>query len=389
MTRRKKKGESRKLEGECHALRLSPFSLLLSSRALCVLLLAAVVSACAPKPAVRPEGPPAAPAAEAAPPFANYAEHPDYPAFRERMVKQGFDAGALDALFVQVKRDQRVLDAMGRPAESKPWWQYRKIFVTQERIDLGVKFWDDNRELVAGAANAYGVDPEMVVAIIGVETKYGAIMGKFPVISSLATLAFEWPSRATFFRGELDQFLVMCRELGFDPLAPVGSYAGAMGAGQFMPSSYRAYAKDGSGEGKVDLWTDWADVTASVANYFKVHGWSRGEIVAVPAVLREGQVEPVRASSLTKSTAGELRKAFEFTTGIADEREAMFVVLENEDGTKSYWIGTNNFWVITRYNRSPLYAMAATELAREIVAARNAAAQNAAAVTTEDADKKE
>ena len=343
-------------------------------RGIALALATLVLAACAPRPAVKPPAP--TPTAEVpAPLYANYSLHPDYPAFRERMVtKHGFDRATLDALFVAVKRDQRVLDAMGRPAEAKPWWQYRKIFVTQERIDLGVKFWNDNAELIAGAANAYGVDPEMVVAIIGVETKYGAIMGKFPVISSLATLAFEWPSRATFFRSELEQFLIMCREMGLDPLAPVGSYAGAMGAGQFMPSSYRAYAKDGSGEGKVDLWTDWADITASVANYFKVHGWSRSALVAVPAVLREGAVEPARTSSLTKVTAGVLRPAFEFTAGVADTSEAMFVVLEQEDGHKDYWVGTNNFWVITRYNRSPLYAMAATELAREILAARSAAA---------------
>lgn len=333
--------------------------------------LALTLAACAPRPTVKPAAPAPTPVVEA-PLYENYSLHPDYPAFRERMVKQGFEAAALDALFVQVKRDQRVIDAMGRPAEAKPWWQYRKIFVTQERIDLGVRFWDDNAALVARAADAYGVDPEMVVAIIGVETKYGAIMGKFPVISSLATLAFEWPSRATFFRGELEQFLVMCRELGFDPLTPVGSYAGAMGAGQFMPTSYRSYAKDGDADARIDLWANWPDITASVANYFKVHGWTRGQLVAVPAVLREGQAEPARASSLTKTTAGALRPAFEFTTGLDDASEAMFVVLENEDGTKSYWIGTNNFWVITRYNRSPLYAMAATELAREIVAARAA-----------------
>ncbi len=334
-----------------------------------------MLAACAPRPAVKPQAPPApAAATEPAPLYANYSLHPDYPAFRERMVKQGFDAAALDALFVAVKRDQRVLDAMGRPAEAKPWWQYRKIFVTQERIDIGVKFWNENAALVASAADAYGVDPEMVVAIIGVETKFGAIMGKFPVVSSLATLAFEWPSRATFFRNELEQFLIMCREMGYDPLTPVGSYAGAMGAGQFMPSSYRAYAKDGDADAKVDLWANWPDITSSVANYFKVHGWTRGALVAVPAVLREGQTEPVRASSLTKTTAGALRPAFEFTAGVADTSEALFVVLEQEDGSKVYWIGMNNFWVITRYNRSPLYAMAATELAREIVAARSAAA---------------
>ena len=333
------------------------------------ILLGVMLTACAPRPTVKPEAPPPAAPVVVAPSFANYAEHPDYPALRARLVAQGFEAGALDALFVQVQRDQRVLDAMGRPAEAKPWHQYRRIFVTQERIDLGVRFWAEHEALVASAADAYGVDPEFIVAIIGVETKYGAIMGKYPVISSLATLAFEWPSRAPFFRGELEQFLLLCRERGLDPLTPVGSYAGAMGAGQFMPTSYRSYARDGGGDQRIDLWTDFADVTASVANYFKVHGWRRGEPVVVPAVLREGASEPARASSLTKTTAGALREAFAFGAGIDDSHEALYVALDLEGG-RIHYLGLENFWVITRYNRSPLYAMAVTELARGIVAAR-------------------
>jgi membrane-bound lytic murein transglycosylase B len=331
----------------------------------------AFLSACAPRPAVVP-GPvtevPPAPAIV----WSDYSQHPDYPALRERLVARGFEPAALDALFAKVGRDQRVLDAMGRPAEAKPWYQYRRIFVTEERIRLGVSFWDEHAAEVNAAADASGVDPEYIVAIIGVETKYGAIMGKYPVISSLATLAFEWPSRAPFFRGELEQFLVLCRELDLDPLAPVGSYAGAMGAGQFMPSSYRTYARDGDGDGRIDLWGDFADVTASVANYFAVHGWRRGDLVAVPAVLREGAAEPARASALAKSTVGELRAAFTFSAGLEDGREALYVALDTEGG-RIHQVGLNNFWVITRYNRSPLYAMAVTELARELVKARQAA----------------
>jgi membrane-bound lytic murein transglycosylase B len=344
-----------------------------------LLLLALLLAACAPRQAVKHEKHLPAPAPTAAeqpaPQYENYSLHPDYPAFRELMVtKHGFKANELDALFVGVKRDQRVIDAMGRPAEAKPWWQYRKIFVTQERVDLGVKFWNDNAAQIAAAADANGVDPEIVVAIIGVETKYGAIMGKMPVLSSLATLAFEWPSRAPYFRGELEQFLLMCREMGFDPRTPVGSYAGAMGAGQFMPTSYRSFAVDGDNDNKIDLWTNWADITDSVAHYFKLKGWTRGQLIAVPALLREGHEEPVRSSSTNKSIVAALRPTFEFSADLDEQAEALFVALEREDGGKDYWIGSNNFWVITRYNRSPLYAMAATELAREIVAARSAAA---------------
>jgi len=327
------------------------------------------LGACAPRPVTRPE-PPTAPT-PAAPAPASYAEHPAYPAFRARMAAQRFDGAALDALFEQVAPDQRVLDAMARPAESKPWHQYRRIFVTAERIALGARFWDEHAAKVERAAEAYGVDPEIVVAIIGVETKYGTIMGKFPVISSLATLAFDYPSRATFFTDELEQFLLMTRELGLDPLTPVGSYAGAMGAGQFMPSSYRSYSRDGDDDGARNLWTDWDDITASVANYFKRSGWVRGAPVEVPAVLREGAVEPARASALTLTTVGELRGAFVFSAGVADADEALFVALDTEQG-RVHSVGLHNFWVITRYNRSPLYAMAVSELAREIVAARAA-----------------
>lgn len=342
-------------------------------RAVALLTLALVLISCAPRPATRPEppGPPAT--GPAAPPaHANYAEHPLFPEFRARMVAQhGFDGAALDALFTSVRLDQRVLDAMGRPAEAKPWHQYRRIFVTAERVTLGARFWDERAVEVQRAADTYGVDPEIIVAIVGVETKYGAIMGKFPVISSLATLAFDYPSRATFFKSELEQFLLMTRELALDPLTPVGSYAGAMGAGQFMPSSYRNYARDGDADGARNLWTDWDDITASVANYFKQSGWVRGGSIEVPAVLREGAKEPERTTALTKTTVGDLRRAFSFSAGVDDADEALYVALDTEQG-RIHHIGLRNFWVITRYNRSPLYAMAVRELAREIVAARAA-----------------
>ena len=337
------------------------------------------LAACAPKPVVKPEAAPTTPPPAPAPgapqvsAIASFVEHPLYLGFRHQMVeKHGFEGHDLDAAFRTIKPDQRVLDAITRPAEAKPWHQYRRIFVTPDRIALGVKFWDERAAEVQRAADTYGVDPEIVVAIIGVETKYGAIQGKFPVLPTLATLAFDYPPRAPFFRGELEQFLLMCRENGIDPQTAVGSYAGAMGAGQFMPSSYRAYSRDGDTDGKRDLWTDWDDITASVANYFKQSGWSRGGLVAVPAILREGATEPARPNALTKVTVGELRQAFVFTGGLADTDPAMYVALDTEQG-RIHYVGLNNFWVITRYNRSPLYAMATYELAREIVAAREAA----------------
>lgn len=363
-----------------------------SSPLLLVGALLLAVTACAPRPTVKPEAPAAPPAAAAAPDaplvsaIDNFVQHPQYLPFRDAMVsKHGFDAAALDATFGAIKPDQRVLNAITRPAEAKPWHQYRRIFVTPERVALGVKFWDERAAEVQRAADAYGVDPEIVVAIIGVETKYGAIQGKFPVLPTLATLAFDYPPRAPFFRGELEQFLLMSREIGIEPATAVGSYAGAMGAGQFMPSSYRAYSRDGDADGKRDLWTDWDDITASVANYFKQSGWSRGGLVAVPAVLREGASEPARANALTKTTVGELRQAFVFTSGLEDADPALYVSLETEQG-RIHYVGLNNFWVITRYNRSPLYAMATYELAREIVNARSSAAISAPEPTPRSAE---
>jgi membrane-bound lytic murein transglycosylase B len=348
--------------------------------------LAALLAGCTPAPAVRPEDAPVAPADAAAPvldttlSYANYTEHPLYPAFRDRMVAQGFSAGELDALFSKVNRDQRVLDAITRPAEAKPWHLYRPIFVTRERIDGGVAFWDQHAATLQRAASEFGVDPEMIVAIIGVETRYGAIMGKFPVISTLATLSFDFPPRARFFTSELEQFLVLSKEQGWDPMVPVGSYAGAMGAGQFISSSHRRYAVDYSGDGRIQLSTDMVDVIGSVANYFRQHGWVRGDIVAAPAALKAGAMEPARTSSIELATAGGLRGAFTFTDGLADDAPALYVALDNADATKSYWVGAKNFWVITRYNRSPLYAMAAHELSQEIIRARLNRATDAAAL---------
>jgi membrane-bound lytic murein transglycosylase B len=332
--------------------------------------LALLAAACAPRPAVKEEAPAPAPTPAAPAAYRNYAEHPAYPAFRDRLVAQGFPARELDALFEKINRDQRVLDAITRPAEAKPWHEYRPIFVAPDRVAGGVAFWNQHAETIQRAASRYGVDPEIIVALIGVETKYGAIMGKFPVVSTLATLGFDFPPRAGFFASELEQFLILTREQQWDPLAPVGSYAGAMGAGQFMPSSHRRYAVDFDGDGKVDLWSNMADVIGSVANYLKTFGWQRGDVVAAPAILKPGAVEPARASTLELSTADALRRAFIFTDGLASDAPAMYVALDQADGSKSYWIGARNFWVITRYNRSPLYAMAAYELSQEISRAR-------------------
>lgn len=298
---------------------------------------------------------------------ANYAEHPAFPAFAARMqVEHGFAADELRELFATARRQQSILDAIARPAEAKPWHEYRPIFLTEARIAQGVDFWRTQRELLERAAAEYAVDPAVIAAIIGVETFYGRTTGRYSVLDALSTLGFDYPPRSAFFRGELEHFLLLTREEAVDPRETRGSYAGAMGAGQFIPSSYREYAVDFDGDGKRDLWNSWADAIGSVANYFRRHGWEHGGLIAVPAVLAENGAEPERTSALQKFRAGDLRtRGFVFSEGISDDTQALLVTLETETGT-DYWLGLNNFYVITRYNRSPLYAMAVYELSTAI-----------------------
>lgn len=289
--------------------------------------------------------------------------------------RHGFDAAELEALFARVERRQSILDAIAQPAEAKPWHEYRPIFVTEDRIVKGVEFWNAHADTLARASREFGVDAEIIVAIIGVETRYGSVQGRYPVIAALATLGFDYPPRSVFFQSELEHYLLLVREEGLDPLATLGSYAGAMGAGQFMPSSFRAYAVDFDGDGHRDLWQSWPDIIGSVANYLARHGWKHGEPVVVPAVLRDGASEPARESPLALTTAGTLREAFVFTAGLADTEPALYVALDGAT-EREYWIGLNNFWVITRYNRSALYAMAVWQLAQEIVRHRTVTAGN-------------
>jgi membrane-bound lytic murein transglycosylase B len=182
----------------------------------------------------------------------------------------------------------KIVELISKPAERvTPWWEYRARFVTDERITMGVQFWEQNREGLERISAEHGVAPEYIVAIIGVETKFGRIMGRYRVLDALATLAFDYPERGAFFRKELEEFVLLTREESLKPTVPLGSYAGAMGGSQFMPSSYRKYAIDGNGDGKRDLWADWNDVIASTANYFREYGWKTGE-----PVLSEVELDP-------------------------------------------------------------------------------------------------
>ncbi|MFC6632772.1 lytic murein transglycosylase B [Microbulbifer taiwanensis] len=294
-------------------------------------------------------------------------------AFVDYMVEtHDFDREELNDLMREAKLKESILKAIKRPAEkAKPWYEYRKIFLTPQSIAGGVDFWDKNAKALAAAEKKYGVPAEMIVAIIGIETRYGGNMGGYRVLDALATLAFNYPRRSAFFTKELENYLLLTRDQGMDPTELKGSYAGAMGFGQFMPSSYRAYAVDFNGDGSVDIWTNTEDAIGSVANYFAEHGWKAGEPVVVLANPRPNADMTVVNDSLDPNwTVGELaEKGFPTTAQVSPEMAASVFSLQTEQG-KQYWIGLNNFYVITRYNRSRLYSMAAYDLAQEIVKAR-------------------
>ncbi len=300
-------------------------------------------------------------------------QRPEVQAFIDEMVsKHGFDRAELEREFGQVRMKQKIIDAITRPAESKPWFQYRPIFVTETRIDEGVKFWNDNVADLERAEQVYGVPPEIVVAIIGVETRYGRHKGGWRVMDALSTLAFAYPKRAKFFRSELEEYLLLAREEGLDPLSIKGSYAGAMGKAQFISSSYRNFAVDFDGDGKRDLWHNTADAIGSVANYFKRHNWQPGAPVGSYAMVGSNRISRLLKAGIKPHTpVKELRKqGVTALTPLPPEAPAALIAFDNKVGRPDYWLGLNNFYTITRYNHSPLYAMAVYQLGEAIKARR-------------------
>lgn len=293
-------------------------------------------------------------------------------------------------LLAKAEPQPKIIELITKPAEKvSPWWQYREQFMTEQRIAEGAKFMLEHRARLEKAHKDTGVAPEYVVAIIGVETYYGRITGKYRVLDALATLAFDYPPRGEYFRKELGQFIALSREEAVDPLTAMGSYAGAMGAGQFMPSSYRAYAVDGSNDRQRNLFADWDDIIASVANYFKKSGWVADGPVLAEAVLQPDA--PVTADpgnlSLNETVAGLKAKGVAFDTGEAESTPVLLIPAETEIGP-SYRVGFKNFEVITRYNRSVRYAMAVHDLATTI-AGRVAATSPSAPDETKLAAKSE
>ena len=263
-----------------------------------------------------------------------------------------------------------VIEAMTRPAERvRAWFEYRAIFITDRRIRDGREFVAAHRAQLEAATRDTGVPGEIIAAIVGVETSFGRIMGNYRVIDALATLGFEYPARGAFFRGELEQFLLLAREAKFDPLAVTGSYGGAMGAPQFIPSSYRAFAVDGDGDGRVDLWRSWPDIIASVAHYFSAHGWQPGEPVVATATLWDPDIEGLPAGHLDLNDRIDSLKArgVLFETRLGGDSPAVFLALRDAEAP-TYRVGFHNFYVITRYNHSSLYALAVAELAEALAA---------------------
>lgn len=299
----------------------------------------------------------------------NYGANPQVRSFIEAMVaKHGFSKSALQDVFSQAERRDDILELMSKPAEKTlPWYEYRKIFLTRERIEGGVRFWKQNAAALDDAAATFGVDPQIIVAIIGVETRYGVNTGRHRVIDALATLAFDYPPRSKFFTGELEQYLLLAREEHIDLLKTTGSYAGAMGYGQFIPSSYRRFAVDFDANGKRDLWDSPRDITGSIANYFKAHGWEAGQPVAVRAqVTGDGWQHLLELGYKPNTVLDALRHdGVTPVTPMPDALTAALIEYEQADGPE-YWLGFNNFYVITRYNHSPLYAMAVYQLSEAI-----------------------
>ena len=297
---------------------------------------------------------------------------PEVRAFIEEVaVRNGFDVESLSRTFAQVEVRPSILAAMSKPAErTLTWDEYRARFLTERRIARGLETAREQAEALGRAAPS-GVPAEVILAIVGVETFYGENTGSHRVIDALATLAFDYPRRSEFFRKELEQYLILARDESLDPLVPRGSYAGAMGIPQFMPSSVMRYAVDGDGDGHRDLWNDWADVFASVGNYLKEHGWRPGEPVMAAADVSDANLEGVVTGKLDLSeTVRSLReRGVKFSTELPPESPAVLVALPRAEGPE-YRVGFRNYYAITRYNRSALYASAVNDLAAALGAGR-------------------
>ncbi|TDY04335.1 lytic murein transglycosylase B [Thiohalophilus thiocyanatoxydans] len=311
--------------------------------------------------------------------FASHSENNDFSGnaelqtfIQEMSEEHEFDRDRLQKLFDDARQHQSILDAISRPAESKPWHKYRPIFVTPERTNGGVRFWRENQDTLQRAEEKYGVPPQIITAIIGVETRYGRHAGRYRVLDALATLAFAYPPRSSFFRKELKEYLLMTREEDLDPLEQKGSYAGAMGMPQFISSSFRNYAIDFDGDGKRDLWDNPDDVIGSVANYFHEHRWKPGQPIAHKVKVHGKKYRSLISDNLRARYSQQelLDNGVILPRDIPRDIKGTLIELETEEGPE-YWVTWHNFYVISRYNHSALYSMAVYQLSELIATARN------------------
>ncbi len=314
----------------------------------------------------------------------DYIQRPEAKALMAELQEEhAFKEQELIKIFSKAERKESILEAMQRPAEkTKTWGEYRDIFITPSSIKKGIAFWEKHKASIQEASECYGIPPEIIVAIIGVETRYGQNKGRYRVLDALSTLAFDYPPRSKFFYKELREFILLTRESTIDPLTVKGSYAGAMGFPQFIPSSYRNFSVDFDKSGSTDLINSPKDAIGSVGRYFNLHGWLTGEAVLLPAKpkakagLKKGDLDDIANNSLSPNTpfneieARGLSIIKTHASGSVrneDSQKGLLMELEGKNGLE-HWVGLHNFYVITRYNHSRLYAMAVYQLGQEIKA---------------------
>jgi membrane-bound lytic murein transglycosylase B len=291
------------------------------------------------------------------------------------VTKHQFDRDQLNKVFAGTEANATILKAITTPWEAKPWYEYYPIFLTENRLKKGLDFWQQYASELAQAEQQTGVPAQIIVAIIGVETYYGSYLGKYSVFDALQTLAFYYPPRSSFFSSELEQLFLLAQEEKFNIIDLKGSYAGAMGWGQFIPSSYRAYAVDFDQDGTRDLLHNPLDAIGSVANYFKRHGWQAGQTVAFPADIQGNNVKSLLSSSLKLQHNWQQAKALGvrlpagYDAALSNETKVKLIEFAQPNQTE-YWLVLNNFYVITRYNHSPLYAMVVFQLSEQLLNAR-------------------
>jgi membrane-bound lytic murein transglycosylase B len=290
-------------------------------------------------------------------------------AFSQQMaIKHQFDEQAVYNTLSNLKHSQDIIQKMTRPAESvMPWFKYQKIWMKDQRINEGIEFWEKHKTTLERAQEKYGVAPEIIVSIIGVETFYGRIQGTYPVLEALHTLGFYYPKRSTFFKNELVEYFLLARTQGWKLNEIKGSYAGAMGMGQFISSSYRQYAVDFNGDGKINLFDDPVDMIGSVANYFKRHHWQKNGFIVEPVKLKQAQLKLIQHQLKQTHSIEKLKNSGIDTINLENRTDKAGVyAFEKSDTEKEYWLGGKNFYVITRYNHNKMYALAVFQLSEAI-----------------------